>query len=596
MATLMNGEIANGGPQIRQVEINHGDAQRSSITSISILFDRVVDIDDTRTNPFTLIRQEDEKVVNLDRHLSSSVLNLDTGVHETHVDLQFASDPAYVTPSMHSMLKDTLLNGTYLLVVNPLLISSEGNLLNGDTTNPGPDAYVFGDDPRDDFFRLFGDANGDGVTDFNDFTNSFLPAFGGDLDGTENYVESMDFDRDSFVDFNDFASGFLPNFGSNRQDPVDLSDVVAVASQNHSVDFNGDGFTDSLRIEKPTGTLMVSLGGQDVAGSGRWFYPDSPQNWNGFRAGDFNGDGRDDLAFHDDSGQWHIAFSESTRFVVHTPLGDAANDSLGSATNPNSETLVGDFDGDGSDELIGRPDAGATTNWTILEYDTVSGFTFSPAGYSHQSQGFQGNLVVEDANRDGRDDLIGTTDLLAANNNGGPGWFVSLSSAGASTIEFDGSYDWSDWFDGLYQEVAGERTLHADGPLQFVTEQFAKVYNEVELELYYGIRKGPTATLESRSASPMDQAAALTELLSDTPEHALMFDPQLATGTITVSVATIADWLGANFESASGTYPAVGKILKLLDESASVTGLTPSHTATFRHSWVRVKLPSIDPR
>ena len=57
---------------------------------------------------------------------------------------------------------------------------------------------------------------GGGFTDFTDFANGFLPAFGSEIGVGNNYNEGLDANRDGFVDFTDFATGFLPQFGSER--------------------------------------------------------------------------------------------------------------------------------------------------------------------------------------------------------------------------------------------------------------------------------------------------------------------------------------------------------------------------------------------
>ena len=81
--------------------------------------------------------------------------------------------------------------------------------------------YVFGgqtaDEPNNDnFFRQYGDGNGDGNTDFLDFSDIFLPAFGNSL-GSQDFRYGMDHDGDGDVDFLDFSSGFLASFGTGRQ-------------------------------------------------------------------------------------------------------------------------------------------------------------------------------------------------------------------------------------------------------------------------------------------------------------------------------------------------------------------------------------------
>ena len=75
-----------------------------------------------------------------------------------------------------------------------------------------------GQPSNDDFFRLYGDVDGDGFTDFDDFAGGFLPAFGSSQATTPGFRADLDNNGDGFVDFNDFADGFLPNFGANDRD------------------------------------------------------------------------------------------------------------------------------------------------------------------------------------------------------------------------------------------------------------------------------------------------------------------------------------------------------------------------------------------
>ena len=74
---------------------------------------------------------------------------------------------------------------------------------------------IFGEQPEDNFFRLFGDGNGDGVTNIFDFSESFLPSFGLSS-ASDGFKGFMDFDGNDVVNIFDFSNGYLPNFGSSR--------------------------------------------------------------------------------------------------------------------------------------------------------------------------------------------------------------------------------------------------------------------------------------------------------------------------------------------------------------------------------------------
>jgi hypothetical protein len=98
-----------------------------------------------------------------------------------------------------------------LTINGAAVVGTSGHSFDGDGDGYGGGNYTFGDDQADKFYALFGDGNGDGLTDFRDFSQYFLPAF-----GSSTYREAMDYDGDGFVDFNDFRFGFLPNFGKHR--------------------------------------------------------------------------------------------------------------------------------------------------------------------------------------------------------------------------------------------------------------------------------------------------------------------------------------------------------------------------------------------
>ncbi|QDV74516.1 choice-of-anchor Q domain-containing protein [Botrimarina mediterranea] len=348
-------------------------------------------------------------------------------------------------------------------------------------------------------------------------------------------------------------------------------------------DFDNDGRLDVLTFDALTKTIYVDRASTDEGPSPWAVVPDG--QFNRWRVGDFNGDGRDDIAFRDNSNYWTFGFSESTRFLLR----DTGED-------PNwlfQDVLVGDFDGDDRDELIGR-ESGSTGQWEMFDWEGED-FSFAFVGGSHRdaSGSFIDKVFVGDANRDGRDDLIGTADLSTAPGAGGAVWYVSLSTPDPVTgVDLEAAYSWGDWFDDATFDLTTKR-IDADEPLRFVTEQFAKVYNNVELELYNGIKKGPTATEETGAGSPWDQAALLTQLLSDTAVNYYRYEPTLVTGTMSIPVETAAAWVGAK-KDGDDEYPAVLELLKLLDPGATVDGYEPTDTATFEHAWVRVNLPRFD--
>ena len=104
---------------------------------------------------------------------------------------------------------NSLADGNYRLEIDATQITSASSMLAMENN------YAYGAQPTDNFFRLYGDGNGDGNTDFIDFSGGFLPAFGTGV-GSNGYLDEFDSNGDGNVDFIDFSNGFLPNFGTGR--------------------------------------------------------------------------------------------------------------------------------------------------------------------------------------------------------------------------------------------------------------------------------------------------------------------------------------------------------------------------------------------
>jgi hypothetical protein len=165
----------------------------------------------------------------------------------------------------------------------------------------------------------------------------------------------------------------------------DLPEVIAAeppAPQTLVGDFDGDGRDDEATVNPISGRVEVTPRGVGSYG-GQWAtLPSSP--WNNSVVGDFNGDGRDDIAAQIGTGSATrivYALSEGNRFRV---IG-SQDSTLASTAAPWTEIYVGDFDGDGSDELLGWYPAisgGRTANrWEVLHFDEQSGARLDTANY-----------------------------------------------------------------------------------------------------------------------------------------------------------------------------------------------------------------------
>lgn len=193
-------------------------------------------------------------------------------------------------------------------------------------------------------------------------------------------------------------------------------------------DFNGDGRDDQLCHDNNGNTWVALSSGQgSFTHGGRWMKDGEPWCPMPLAAiGDFNGDGRDDLACHDDAGNTWIALSNGSNGFTH----GARWTKDGTTWCPGPLGGSGDFNGDRLADLACHDNAGNT--WVALSngrdgfYDgslwRTNGEAWCP--------GYQ--FGVGDFNADGRADLLCHADS-------GQTW-IALSSGNGS---FTGGHVWA---------------------------------------------------------------------------------------------------------------------------------------------------------
>ncbi len=164
-------------------------------------------------------------------------------------------------------------------------------------------------------------------------------------------------------------------------------------------DFNGDGRDDVL-LRHDNGTVTDWLGqanGGFVSNHGNASYA-LPAGWGVAITGDFNGDGRDDVLLRHDNGT-------VTNWLGKANGGFVSNHAVANYPLDNGWHIegVGDFNGDGRDDVLLRHDNGTVTDWLgqanggFVSNHAKANYAL-PAGWDVVSSG--------DFNGDGRDDVL----------------------------------------------------------------------------------------------------------------------------------------------------------------------------------------------
>ena len=206
--------------------------------------------------------------------------------------------------------------------------------------------------------------------------------------------------------------GFASNYAGSAVN-VPASWVIAGVG-----DFNGDARDDILWRDMGSGLLVDWLGQANGGFSSN--YANSAAkvslSWSIAGTGDFNGDGQTDILWRSDSGliaNW-----------LGTLTGGFTSNYANSAANVPLEWTVagtGDFNGDGRDDILWRNSAGLTVDW-LANASGNGGFISNYANSAVRVATTTSIGSIGDFNGDGRDDILWRSD------NGTPAeWFANAS-------------------------------------------------------------------------------------------------------------------------------------------------------------------------
>jgi len=148
--------------------------------------------------------------------------------------------------------------------------------------------------------------------------------------------------------------------GYKTNDAAALTNVATSWTVAGTGDFNGDG-RDDILWRHADGSLSDWLGRADggFTANDAAAFSRAGTDWTVAGTGDFDGDGRDDIL-------WRNADGSVSNWLGRADGGFTVNDAVAlvsRVSNGWSVEAIGDYSGDGHDDILWRSDSGVVTNW-----------------------------------------------------------------------------------------------------------------------------------------------------------------------------------------------------------------------------------------